>query len=130
MKDDGFYLNILSRFFLHSWRQVEACRHFSESMLSRVPKIFRNFYFLVSFAFLVWMLFFDANDFVTQFQTSQKLSILEAERDYYLVKIDEVQKDRKELMSNPELLEKFAREKYLMKKPTEDLYLILEKDEE
>ena len=98
-------------------------------MLARVPKFFRSFYFLVSLAFLVWMLFFDANDFVTQFQTSQKLGILEDERDYYQEKIAEVQKDRKELLSNGELLEKFAREKYLMKKPSEDLYIIVEKDE-
>ncbi|MFC6998296.1 FtsB family cell division protein [Rufibacter roseus] len=98
-------------------------------MLARVPKFFRNFYFLITLAFLVWMFFFDANDFITQFQTSRKLSALEEERDYYLEKIAEVQKDRKELLSNPELLEKFAREKYLMKKPTEDLYIIVEKDE-
>jgi cell division protein DivIC len=99
-------------------------------MLARVPKFFRSFYFLTTLAFLVWMSFFDSNDFLTQFQTSRKLSILEEERDYYVEKIAEVQKDRRELMSNPQLLEKFAREKYLMKKPTEDLYLIVVKDEE
>ncbi|AKQ44574.1 septum formation initiator [Rufibacter radiotolerans] len=99
-------------------------------MLARVPKFFRSFYFLTTLAFLVWMSFFDSNDFLTQYQTSRKLSILEEERDYYVEKIAEVQKDRRELMSNPQLLEKFAREKYLMKKPTEDLYLIVVKDEE
>ncbi|WP_066832413.1 FtsB family cell division protein [Rufibacter ruber] len=99
-------------------------------MLARVPKFFRSFYFFTLLGFLVWMLFFDSNDFITQFQTSQKLAQLEEERDYYLEKIAEVEKDRKELMSNPELLEKFAREKYLMKKPTEDLYIIVEKEEE
>ncbi|ALJ01404.1 FtsB family cell division protein [Rufibacter tibetensis] len=99
-------------------------------MLARVPKFFRNFYFMTGLAFMAWMFFFDSNDFITQFQTSRKLTILEEERDYYLEKIAEVQKDRKELMSNPELLEKFAREKYLMKKPTEELYLIVVKDEE
>ncbi|AMM51402.1 septum formation initiator [Rufibacter sp. DG15C] len=99
-------------------------------MLARVPKFFKNFYFLTGVVFLVWMIFFDSNDFITQYQTSRKLAILEEERDYYVEKIQEVQKDRKELLSNPELLEKFAREKYLMKKPTEDLYIIVEKDEE
>ncbi|HOO11266.1 MAG TPA: septum formation initiator family protein, partial [Cyclobacteriaceae bacterium] len=43
-------------------------------------------------------------------------------------KIVEVKKDRKELMTNKELLEKFAREKYLMKKETEDLFIIQEKE--
>jgi len=40
--------------------------------------------------------------------------------------IKDVEKDREELLSNDKLLEKFAREKYLMKKPTEDLYVIVQ----
>jgi hypothetical protein len=32
-------------------------------------------------------------------------------------------------MSSPRLLEKFAREKYLMKKPTEDLYIVVPAEE-
>lgn len=39
----------------------------------------------------------------------------------------QIQQERKELFGNPELLEKIAREKYLMKKPTEDLYVVVEK---
>jgi cell division protein DivIC len=97
-------------------------------MLSRIPKLFRNFYFLTTVAFLVWMLFFDANDFIKQFQMSRKLSDLENEKDFYLEKIAEVQKDRAELLSNPSLLEKFAREKYFMKKPGEDIFILVEKE--
>lgn len=39
----------------------------------------------------------------------------------------QIQQERNALFSNPEMLEKFAREKYLMKKPTEDLYVVVEK---
>jgi cell division protein FtsB len=39
-----------------------------------------------------------------------------------------VQKDREELMTDRELLEKFAREKYLMKKEAEDIFIIQEED--
>jgi cell division protein DivIC len=94
-------------------------------MWERVPNIFRNFYFLVMAVFLVWMFFFDENDFIRQYQMSKKLSDLEEEKEYYMAKISEVQEDRKELMSNADLLEKFAREKYLMKKPTEDVFLVI-----
>lgn len=55
-----------------------------------------------------------------------KLGSLENEKEFYLEKIDEVEKDRTELMTNKELLEKFAREKYLMKKETEDIFIIEE----
>jgi cell division protein FtsB len=55
---------------------------------------------------------------------SAKLHSLENEKEYYEKKIEEVEQDRKELMTNKELLEKFAREKYLMKKESEDVFII------
>jgi cell division protein FtsB len=55
-----------------------------------------------------------------------KLRSLEDEKEYYQEKISEVEKDHQELTTNKELLEKFAREKYLMKKPTEDIFIIQE----
>ncbi len=99
-------------------------------MLKHVPKIFRNFYLVTTVLFLVWMLFFDSNDFVTQYQMGKKLADLEEEKQHYLDKMQEVQKDRKELLGNPALLEKFAREKYLMKRPTEDVFIIVPKQKE
>jgi len=55
-----------------------------------------------------------------------KLRSLEKEKEYYQEKIKEVEKDRTELTTNKELLEKFAREKYLMKKESEDVFVIVE----
>jgi cell division protein FtsB len=98
-------------------------------MLKRIPKFFRSFYFITSLLFLVWMLFFDSNDFVTQYQMSKQLRILEQDKEHYLEKMAEVQQDREELMGNPELLEKFAREKYLMKRPGEEVFIIVPKKE-
>ena len=77
--------------------------------------------------FLVWMTFLDSNDLINRYRLSAKLRSLENEREYYQDKINEVEKDRQELMGTTELLEKFAREKYLMKKPTEDIFIIKEK---
>lgn len=94
----------------------------------RIPKIFRNFYFLFSVGFFIWMLFFDVNDFVSQYELRQKRAELEDEKAYYTAKIEEVKQDKAELMSRPALLEKFAREKYLMKKPNEDVFIVVEKD--
>jgi len=70
----------------------------------------------------------DSNDLISRFNMSAKLRALEGEKEYYEAKIKEVEKDRKELMTNKELLEKFAREKYLMKKETEDLFIIQVKE--
>lgn len=94
----------------------------------KLPKFTKSFYFLFSFFFVIWMLFIDANDVITQFKLKQQLERLEDEKAYYLQKIEEVKKDREELLSNDALLEKFAREKYFMKKKTEDLFVIVEEE--
>ena len=92
----------------------------------RLPSFTRSYYFVASLFFLLWMLFFDSNDFITQYQMYNKVKALEQDKKHYLGEIDKVKKDRKELLSNPKLLEKFAREKYLMKKPAEDVFVIVE----
>jgi cell division protein DivIC len=95
-------------------------------MLKKLPKAFRNFYIVAGLIFLVWMLFLDSNDFVSRYKLTAKLRSLEGEKEYYLDKIREVEKDKEELMGTRELLEKFAREKYLMKKDTEDIFIVVE----
>jgi len=95
-------------------------------MKKRIHPIFRNFYFLSFAFFLIWMSLFDTNDFYSQYKLSSKLSDLRNDRQFYSQKIQEVKKEREELFSDKTLLEKFAREKYLMKKPSEDLYIIIE----
>ena len=95
-------------------------------MFKKLPPAFRNFYFVCGALFLSWMLFLDSNDLITRFKMGAKLSDLEDEKEYYNQKIVEVEKDRNELMTNKELLEKFAREKYLMRKESEDVFVIVE----
>ena len=75
---------------------------------------------------MLWMLLFDSEDLITHYQLRKRLKNLEEESVYYLEKIEEVKRDREELMSDEELLEKFAREKYFMKKEKEDVYVIVE----
>ena len=95
-------------------------------MLSKIPKPFRNFYFLTGAVFLLWMLFLDSNNLIARYQLGAKLSSLEDEKEYYEEKIKEVQKDHDELFGDKESIEKFAREKYLMKKESEDIFVIVE----
>ena len=96
-------------------------------MINRIPPFFKSFYFIFTFCFLVWVLFFDSNDFINQFRMSSKLNDLKNEKTYYEEKIVEVKEEKQELFSNARQLEKFAREKYLMKKANEDVF-ILEKE--
>jgi len=96
-------------------------------MIKRLPKAFRNFYVVTGVIFFVWILALDANNLIMRFQLSSKYNSLENEKEYYEEKIKEVEKDRDELFGDRESLEKFAREKYLMKKETEDIFIVEEK---
>lgn len=96
-------------------------------MLNKLSRPFRNFYFVAVVIFLLWMLLLDSNNLIARFQLSSKLNSLENEKEYYQEKIMEVEEDRNELFGDRESLEKFAREKYLMKRESEDIYIVVEK---
>ena len=96
------------------------------SLWKQLPQWVKNPYLLLGLSFLLWMLFFDSEDLVTQYRLRSKLKNLETEKAYYLKQIEKISTDREELASNEDLLEKFAREKYFMKKKTEDLYIIVD----
>ncbi|GAA3975256.1 hypothetical protein GCM10022407_21070 [Hymenobacter antarcticus] len=98
--------------------------------ISPVLRVVRSFYFLTGVGFLVWMLVFDANDLSKQFDIYRKWKELGNEKQYYLDNIEVVKKERAELMSSPALLEKFAREKYLMKRPGEDVFVLVPQEVE
>lgn len=76
-------------------------------------------------AFLVWMLLFDRNDIFTQYQHISKLKTLKENREYFKKDIAKINNDIKELTTDQNDLEKFAREKYMMKKENEDVYVIV-----
>lgn len=88
-------------------------------------KLLRNKYLLVVVALAVWLLFFDKNDLFSQFARKKEVKKLEADVQYYRDEIARNQKEMVELQSNPKLLEKFAREHYLMKKDNEDIFILV-----
>ena len=98
--------------------------------MKRLIDLVKNKFFLVTIAFLVWMVFFDKNDLLSQYQYHQQVNKLKQERDFYQKETEKVSKDLDELNSNPQKLEKFAREKYLMKKDNEDVFVIVKEEKQ
>jgi cell division protein DivIC len=97
-------------------------------LLARIPSWIRNKYLLTAAGFLIWIMFIDDRDFITtHFRHAQELKKLEQSKKYYENQIAVTQKELDQLKSNPGFLEKYAREKYLMKRDNEDLFLIREK---
>lgn len=97
---------------------------------SYIPSFFKNKFLLASIAFLVWMLFFDRNDFFTQAERKKELRSLQESKKYYTEQITQERKISEELKSNPATIEKYAREKYLMKRDNEDVFIIEDAEKE
>jgi len=96
----------------------------------KIPPIFRNKYILTIIIFLVWILLFDSNNLIARFKDMRNLHKLKIDREYYIKRIEVDKKKLHELKTDNHNLEKFAREQYRMKKPDEDLYIILTPQED
>jgi cell division protein DivIC len=97
------------------------------SITRHIPSWIRNKYLITLLVFSVWLLFFDDRDVITtHFKHRIELNQLEQSRDYYLQQIENTREELDNLKSNPALMEKYAREKYWMKKDNEDLYILPE----
>lgn len=94
--------------------------------MSRLLNLLKNKYFIASLAFVIWMLFFDRNDVISQYDYRTQVKKLEQEKEFYNQEIAGVQKDLEDLTTDKDKLEKFARERYLMKRDNEDVFVIVE----
>ena len=93
-------------------------------MLKHIPSWLKNKYMIALIVFAVWVMFFDRNDILTQTERRSELRDLQQSKAYYEQEISLTNKELRQLDSNPALLEKYAREKYFMKKPNEELFVI------
>jgi len=93
-------------------------------IMKKTIKILTNKYILTILCFIVWMCFFDQRDIFNTIEQKGKLNELMNKKHYYEQEIAIAQKELTDLQNNSAALEKFAREKYLMKKDGEDIYII------
>ncbi len=93
--------------------------------IDKIPPAFRNKYILTVIIFSVWILLLDSNNLIARYMEIKELHKLRTDREYYKQRIEVDRKKLYELKTDNHNLEKFAREQYRMKKPDEDLYIIL-----
>lgn len=93
-------------------------------LLAQLPSWLRNKFLIAFAAFTVWMLFFDERDVFTMRHHRQELKELQQSKKYYTEQINQERTELESLKNNPATLEKYAREKYYMKRDNEDLFLI------
>ena len=96
--------------------------------LQYIPSLFKNKYLLTGTFFLVWMLFFNEKDLISEFKKRAKLRELQKSEGHLTETIKETKLELGQLKTNAQTIEKYAREKYLMKKDNEDLFIIPSQD--
>ena len=86
-------------------------------------KIISNKYLLILLLFGTWMLFLDNYSYMDQRVLNKQIEELQNNKKYYQ---DEIRKDKEniKLLKNQDQVEKYAREKYYMKKDSEDIYIV------
>lgn len=88
------------------------------------PAWLRNRYTLTLACFVVWMLFFDRDDLLTQWSRQRQLNELNHSRDYYRRQIVQARKELDSIIVDPAAIERIARERYLMKRDGEEVFVI------
>ena len=84
----------------------------------------KNKYLLAGSFFIVWMFFFDPKDWGVAFEKNAKLKELQNSELHLSNTIQETKEELSQLKTNAQTIEKYAREKYLMKKDNEDLFIV------
>jgi cell division protein FtsB len=98
--------------------------------MKNIISIIKNKYLLTVIGLSIWVIFFDRNDLKTELELRREVMQLEEERNYFAREIHSITSDIKELYTNPKTLEKFAREKYLMKRDNEEIFVIVEEEKQ
>ncbi|MCB0465517.1 MAG: septum formation initiator family protein [Aequorivita sp.] len=101
--------------------------NFQEFRQKKWVRFISNKYVLILILFIVWMIFFDANSYLIHHELDNDINALEENAEFYQKEIDH-DKDFIKKMEDSNEMEKFAREKYYLKKENEDIYIIENED--
>lgn len=93
----------------------------------KIPAFITNKYFIATAAVLVWILFFDTNNLIFQFRLHRQYRNLQKEKQYLSQEIARDSISILNLKTDPDYLERFARERYFMKRENEVIYIVPEK---
>ncbi len=94
------------------------------NLFNKYP-ILKNRYAYVGLAFLIWMIFLDQNNLFQQYKTYKELQNMKKKEAFLDSEIVKNKQMVERLSNNQKELEKYARERYWMKKEDEDLFIIL-----
>lgn len=101
-----------------------AMKAVKKARMKKAISILTNKYLLVSVAFILWTVFFDQNDWMSLQQRQKELDGIKDNIAYLNTEIARMSTEKKDLLTNKQKLEQYAREHYRMKHDGEDVYVV------
>ena len=98
-------------------------------LIDKIPNYLKNKYLIAIVLFIVWITFFDNFNLIKQSKIKKNIKQLEENKKFYIKEITKDSSEYYNLLNDAEKREKFAREKFLMKKEDEDVYIIRRKND-
>jgi len=100
------------------------------NLYEKLPAPLRNKYLITFVVFLIWIFFIDTFDIITQVRMNNEFKQLKEQQEFYKAEIEKDSIKVYNLNNNPEEQERFARERFLMKKDNEDVFIVRDKKED
>ena len=100
-----------------------------KNLYEKTPSYLKNKYVIIILFFIVWIIFFDNYNLIRQSKIKKEIKQLEENKSFYTNEIKKDSTEYHELLNSDEKKEKFAREKFLMRKENEDVYIIRKKND-
>jgi cell division protein DivIC len=97
-----------------------------KKVVNYIPAFLKNKFIVATLVFIITLFFFGEDDLMVQYRRTQELKKLNDGKKYYTEQIILAKKELEQIKNDPAALEKYAREKYFMKKDNEDLFMIQE----
>ncbi len=92
--------------------------------ISKIPAPLKNKYLITIILFVIWIVILDDYNLIHQKKITNEIKKMQTQKKFYLKEIEKDSIELHQLQHNPEAQEKFAREKFLMKKENEDIFII------
>lgn len=101
-----------------------------QDIIKKLPKPLRNKYLILFLLFILWIVFIDDYNLINQSKIKNTVDDLKIQKEFYISEIKSDSTELYKLQNDPAEQERFAREKFLMKKENEDIFIIREKENE
>jgi len=101
-----------------------------QDIIKKLPKPLRNKYVILFLLFILWVIFIDDYNLIKQSKIKSTVDNLKIQKEFYISEIKSDSIELYKLQNDPAEQERFAREKFLMKKENEDIFIIREKENE